>query len=77
MRSENLTGTLFDDGDKNTVSQESLADGAVLLRRFALDAINGLRTAIDVVLDQAPLRNMETPGGYRMSVAMTNCGTWG
>jgi alkylated DNA repair protein (DNA oxidative demethylase) len=29
------------------------------------------------VADHAPLRCMTTPGGYRMSVAMTNCGAAG
>jgi DNA oxidative demethylase len=29
------------------------------------------------VTAQAPFRHMSTPGGFRMSVAMTNCGTLG
>src|SRR6202011_616726 len=29
------------------------------------------------IVDQAPFRHMVTPGGHRMSVAMTNCGSAG
>jgi alkylated DNA repair protein (DNA oxidative demethylase) len=29
------------------------------------------------VLASSPFRHMVTPGGFRMSVAMTNCGSWG
>ena len=32
---------------------------------------------IEKVLAQAPLRNMETPDGKHMSVAMRNCGALG
>jgi alkylated DNA repair protein (DNA oxidative demethylase) len=49
----------------------------MLLRGFA-DA-DGRRLIEDLygVLAQAPLRHMVTPGGFRMSVAMTNCGLAG
>ncbi|MBK5256586.1 MAG: DNA oxidative demethylase AlkB [Vicinamibacteria bacterium] len=57
--------------------REALADGAVLLRAFALDGEAGLRTAIERIGSRAPFRHMTTPGGYRMSVAMTNCGRFG
>lgn len=64
---------LFD----QTEPRQILAPGAVLLRGFALaseDAV--LRAAADVSA-AAPFRHMTTPGGYRMSVAMTNCGALG
>ena len=32
---------------------------------------------LQTVLEQAPLRHMITPGGFRMSVAMSNCGALG
>ena len=54
-----------------------LADGAVLLRGFAKDVDSALISALEEVIAQAPLRHMVTPGGYRMSVAMTNCGQVG
>ena len=54
-----------------------LADGAILLRGFAKDVDSTLISAFEEVIAQAPLRHMVTPGGYRMSVAMTNCGQAG
>jgi alkylated DNA repair protein (DNA oxidative demethylase) len=32
---------------------------------------------VEDVLQQAPLRQMQTPGGHTMSVAMSNCGELG
>ena len=55
----------------------ALPTGVCLLRGFAFPVLPRLFTAIDDVITQAPLRNMRTPGGYRMSVAMTNCGDYG
>ena len=56
---------------------EPLADGAVLLRRFAEAEGPALLAAVEQVVAAAPFRNMVTPGGYTMSVAMTNCGAAG
>lgn len=55
----------------------SLEAGAWLLPRFALTHESELLTALASVVAAAPLRNMVTPGGFRMSVAMTNCGKLG
>lgn len=64
--------------DASVASQTvPLAAGATLLRGFALDYEDALVAAIDRVLARAPLRHMVTPGGFRMSVAMTNCGDLG
>ena len=57
--------------------QEPLAPGAVILRRFALSRASALLTGIQDVAAVSPFRHMVTPGGYTMSVAMTNCGTAG
>lgn len=54
-----------------------LAPGAVLLRGFALPDDEGLRSAVLAVAAAAPFRHMQTPGGFTMSVAMTNCGNKG
>lgn len=56
---------------------EVLAPGAVLLRGWAAQRTRALLAAIERVSARAAFRNMTTPGGYRMSVAMTNCGTAG
>lgn len=57
--------------------RKELAEGAVLLRGFALNYEAAILSAIDAVVAAAPFRHMVTPGGYRMSVAMTNCGKVG
>ncbi|HGE6931332.1 TPA: DNA oxidative demethylase AlkB [Enterobacter cloacae] len=56
---------------------EPLAPGAVILRRFALSRAPELLAGIHDVAAVSPFRHMVTPGGYTMSVAMTNCGTAG
>jgi alkylated DNA repair protein (DNA oxidative demethylase) len=56
---------------------EALADGATVLRRFAEPEASALMASLQHVLARAPLRHMVTPGGHRMSVAMTNCGRAG
>ncbi|EPB6465512.1 DNA oxidative demethylase AlkB [Cronobacter dublinensis] len=57
--------------------EEPLADGAVVLRRFALASAPALMAGIETVASRSPFRHMVTPGGYTMSVAMTNCGEVG
>ncbi|HYM42598.1 MAG TPA: DNA oxidative demethylase AlkB [Steroidobacteraceae bacterium] len=54
-----------------------LRPGAVVLRGFARAGASALLEELDGVCAAAPFRHMETPGGLRMSVAMTNCGTLG
>jgi alkylated DNA repair protein (DNA oxidative demethylase) len=56
---------------------EPLAEGAVVLRGFARCEAAALLAAVQRVAAAAPFRNMITPGGLRMSVAMTNCGRAG
>ncbi|MBR7651689.1 DNA oxidative demethylase AlkB [Brucella oryzae] len=57
--------------------REILAPGAMLLRGFALPSEDAVLQAVADVSAVAPFRHMTTPGGYRMSVAMTNCGEFG
>jgi DNA oxidative demethylase len=54
-----------------------LGPGAVLLPSFATPDQVALLADLQEVIARAPLRHMITPGGYRMSVAMTNCGALG
>lgn len=58
-------------------SREPLADGAVLLRGFVRPQQHELISAVEAITAQAPFRHLITPGGYRMSVGMTNCGDVG
>jgi len=55
----------------------ALAPGALLLRGFALAEASSLLTDVTEVAARAPFRHLITPGGFRMSVAMTNCGAVG
>jgi DNA oxidative demethylase len=61
----------------DTLCRQSLGPGAVVLRGFATPREHALLAGIDQVIARAPLRHMVTPGGQRMSVAMTNCGALG
>ncbi|WP_298603757.1 DNA oxidative demethylase AlkB [Zoogloea sp.] len=54
-----------------------IAPGAVLLPGAALAEAPALLAAIRSVLARAPWRQMLTRGGFRMSVAMSNCGALG
>lgn len=49
----------------------------MLLHGLALPWVQALVPAIEGVVSRAPFRHMITPGGFTMSVALTNCGTWG
>jgi alkylated DNA repair protein (DNA oxidative demethylase) len=54
-----------------------LADGAAVLRGFAAPVAEDLWRDIGEVFNAAPPRHLITPGGLRMSVAMSNCGELG
>lgn len=58
---------------------EILAAGAALLRGFVPTAVDerALLSDLTAVTAAAPFRHLITPGGFRMSVAMTNCGPLG
>jgi alkylated DNA repair protein (DNA oxidative demethylase) len=65
------------DGIPAARSREQLEEGAVLLRGFAGSEAFALVEEVDRIAQQAPFRHLVTPGGYTMSVAMTNCGRLG
>jgi DNA oxidative demethylase len=69
-----LTADLFESVGDTRPSREVMADGAVLLRGFARPFEAELLPALRAIVKQAPFRHLITPGGHRMSVAMTNCG---
>ena len=71
-----MNADLFESLDARP-KREQLADGAMLLRGFALPVQHDLIAALDHIAQQAPFRQMQTPGGHQMSVAMTNCGGFG
>ena len=65
-------GDLFADS-----ASTDICAGAVLLHGFAAAEAGQLMEAVAGVLAQAPPRHMITPGGHRMSAAMSNCGSYG
>jgi alkylated DNA repair protein (DNA oxidative demethylase) len=72
-----LTADLFESLPDVRPAQEAMAEGAVLLHGFAGALETGLIAALRATVEQAPFRHMLTPGGHQMSVAMTNCGSFG
>ncbi len=72
-----MTLGLFEDSTDVESRQQNLASGAVVLRGFATSLATTLLKAIQDVIAQAPFRHLITPGGFRMSVSMTNCGALG
>ncbi|HOB65220.1 DNA oxidative demethylase AlkB [Ottowia sp.] len=71
-----MTGDLFAD---RALCGTTLPLGAHarVLRGFALAHVDALWPGLQAVIAKAPLRHMVTPGGQRMSVALTNCGALG
>lgn len=63
--------------ESTTTGLEAIGPGAFVLRGFALARSAELIAAITELERRAPFRHMTTPGGFRMSVALTNCGTLG
>lgn len=56
---------------------QQLAAHTTLLPGFALAELEPLLDALRPVLRAAPFRHMQTPGGLRMAVALSNCGALG
>lgn len=54
---------------------DRIAEGAMILRGFALD--RDLLAAVQAVAGRAPFRHFQTPGGRQIAVEMTNCGALG
>ena len=68
---------LFESVSQTEVPREILCTGAVMLRGFAQKYQTQLFAGLKEVTAKAPFRHMVTPGGFRMSVGMTNCGALG
>src|SRR3989442_5743379 len=68
--------SLFD-SDSLPSSHDQLEEGAVLLRGFAAAEAPLLVEEVARIAQGAAFRHLVTPGGYTMSVAMTNCGRVG
>lgn len=55
----------------------AVAPDAYLLKGFLSDEDEMLLAEIRRLTAISPFRHMQTPGGYRMSAAMSSCGTYG
>jgi len=74
---ENMTSDLFPREAADRLAQRELCPGAMLLRALALPDEPGILAALASITRVAPFRHMVTRGGFRMSVAMSNCGALG
>jgi DNA oxidative demethylase len=72
-----MATTLFETVPEPRLPQELLGPGTAILNGFALEVEVELVSALKAIVERAPLRHMVTPGGFPMSVAMTNCGRFG
>lgn len=72
-----MMNDLFAGLEPQQASRQDMAEGAVLMRDRALAQADELIADIHRISSSAPFRHMVTPGGFSMSVAMTNCGTYG
>ncbi|NBB93858.1 MAG: DNA oxidative demethylase AlkB [Gammaproteobacteria bacterium] len=71
-----FSGQLFDNASPDG-SGERLSEGAVLFHGRLSEQAEAILEAIRTVEREAPFRHLVTPGGHRMSVAMTSCGELG
>jgi alkylated DNA repair protein (DNA oxidative demethylase) len=75
MRSDSFPLALDESGGGVTLS--SIGSRAVVLRGLARERAPELLAAIVAIAAASPFRHMVTPGGWEMSVAITNCGEVG
>jgi hypothetical protein len=73
----NETPPLAFDAVEDAASRIVLGPRALLLRGFAVARAPELVAAIDAIAAVSPFRHMVVPGGWKMSVALTNCGQVG
>jgi alkylated DNA repair protein (DNA oxidative demethylase) len=67
----------FDNQTPPALPKDVLGAGTAVLAGIALDREDELLVSLKLVVGQSPFRNMITPGGFRMSVAKSNCGPLG
>lgn len=72
---KSIQPSIFAGHDIQATAHTDLPEGVALIHH-AFDSA-AMLAAINVIVAAAPFRHMETPGGKRMSVAMSNCGSVG
>jgi DNA oxidative demethylase len=73
----NETLPLLLDAIEDAATNVVLGPRAIVLRGFALGRAPELVAAIGAIAAVSPFRHMVVPGGWKMSVALTNCGDAG
>ncbi|MEX1198810.1 MAG: DNA oxidative demethylase AlkB [Pseudohongiellaceae bacterium] len=68
---------LFDIETTDDAWSEQLDEGSFHLHGFVVEEADNLLEQVANVAEESPFRHLVTPGGKRMSVAMTNCGEYG
>lgn len=63
--------------NESSGGREILGAQAFVLRGFALPVANELLANVALIEKISPIRYLVTPGGFTMSVGMTNCGRLG
>jgi DNA oxidative demethylase len=61
----------------DSVQDVQIAPGAMWLQGFGSSVDTQLLADLECIVAASPFRHMLTPGGRRMSVAMTSCGAFG
>jgi alkylated DNA repair protein (DNA oxidative demethylase) len=72
-----MTLDLFEDAATLIGRREQIGRQAFVLRGLALPCADAILPALADIERVSPFRNMVTPGGFTMSVALTNCGRLG
>lgn len=72
-----MNDDLFASSEDYAEQPLSLGPGSWYLRGFLLDKAPEVLAAVSSVVAVAPFRHLITPGGQKMSVAMSNCGSLG
>lgn len=72
-----MNSDLLSNAGATTNWTERLGPGSVVLRGFAVAEAEAMYGEIGEIIAQAPFRHMQTPGGFQLSVAMSNCGAYG
>lgn len=74
---DSQTIDLFAEHHEVNPSRIQIAAEAFILRGFAVSQAKELLREIHTIITLSPLRQMQTPNGYTMSVQTTSCGTFG
>jgi alkylated DNA repair protein (DNA oxidative demethylase) len=72
-----VTPTLFQGLENPSQQTIALATGVTMLKSFALADAELLLEQVREIAAISPFRHMVTPGGFTMSVGLTNCGRLG